>query len=406
MKALAPCQAVPDCGHLRYSSGISRAAPLPLYAVLPIYLTALNTFLIQGAHIGSRVVASLLALKLGANSFTIGLLISVYAVFPLMLGVYSGRLSDRYGARRPMLAGIVLLAAGLVLPAVWPVLPALFASAILIGTGFVFFNVSNQTLGGSLGTPEERTRNFATLSLGYASGHFAGPVVAGYTIEYLGFSAGYLALAAFTILPLALIALDRRLDVHVDRQKAQRQNTFELLKLTSLRRIVFASALITTGWDLFGFYVPIYGHSIGMSASMIGNLLGAFAIATFIVRVVLPRLTHRYGLEPVLAVAAFCAAGLFVPFPMVDYVPVLFMLAFGIGLALGVSQPLTLNLAYNHSPPGRAGEVTGLRLTINNLTHIGVPVAAGGLATALGVGPVFWTSAALLTAAGYLTRKA
>jgi MFS family permease len=119
----------------------------------------------------------------------------------------------------------------------------------------------------------------------------------------------------------------------------------------------------------------------------------------------LARLTGRFGIEPVLAAAAFAGAVLFVPFALVEYVPALFALAFGIGLALGVSQPLTLNLVYNHSPPGRSGEATGLRLTINNVTHVGVPIAAGSLAAVLGVAPVFWTSAALLTIAGYLTRK-
>jgi hypothetical protein len=84
----------------------------------------------------------------------------------------------------------------------------------------------------------------------------------------------------------------------------------------------------------------------------------------------------------------------------------LFLLSFGIGLALGCSQPLTLNLAYNHSPAGRAGEVTGLRLTINNIMHIGVPVTSGALAAALGVAPVFWISAALLATSGYLAHKA
>lgn len=372
----------------------------------PIHVTALSTFLVQGAHIGSRVVASLFALKLGASPFTVGLLIGVYAVFPLMLGVYSGRISDRYGARRPMLFGIVLLAMGLAFPVVWQSLPALFVSAVLIGTGFVFFNVSNQTLGGALGTPEERTRNFATLGLGYAGGHLAGPVAAGYAIEYLGYAYGYLILAVFTIAPVILIALDKRLDTHAGRPAGPRRNTFELLKAPALRRMVIVSGLITTGWDLFGFYVPIYGHSIGLGASTIGNILGAFAAATFIIRALVPRLTRRYGIEPVLAAATFAGALLFLPFPVVDYVPVLFALAFGIGLALGVSQPLTLNLAYNHSPPGRAGEVTGLRLTINNITHIAVPIAAGGLAAALGAAPVFWTSAALLAVSSYLTRKA
>ena len=371
----------------------------------PIYLITLNTLLIQGAHIGSRVVASLFALQLGASAFTIGLLIGVYAVFPLLLGVYSGRISDRYGARRPMLGGIALLALGLVLPALWPTLPVLFASAVCIGTGFVFFNVSNQTLAGALGTPEERTRNFATLGLGYSGGHLVGPVIAGYAIDLLGHSFGYAILGAFTLVPMTLIALSRRLDVNAATQTGKRRNTFELLKAPLLRRTIIVSGLITTGWDLFGFYVPIYGHSIGLSASTIGNILGAFAIATFIVRVALPRLTRRYGIEPVLAFAAVAAAVLFLPFPLVEYVPGLFLLSFGIGLALGCSQPLTLNLAYNHSPPGRSGEVTGLRLTINNIMHIGVPVAAGGLAAAVGVAPVFWTSAGLLVVSGYLTRK-
>ena len=99
-------------------------------------------------------------------------------------------------------------------------------------------------------------------------------------------------------------------------------------------------------------------------------------------------------------------AVLFVPFALVTNVPLLFLLSFGIGLALGCSQPLTLNLAYNHSPEGRAGEVTGLRLTINNITHIGVPVASGALAAAFGVAPVFWISAALLVTSGYLAHRA
>ena len=371
----------------------------------PIYLITLNTLLIQGAHIGSRVVASLLALSLGANAFTIGLLIGVYAVFPLLLGVYSGRISDRYGARRPMIFGIILLASGLVLPAVWSTLPALFASAILVGTGFVFFNVSNQTLAGALGTPQERTRNFATLGLGYAGGHLVGPVIAGYAIDFLGYGWGYVILGALTLAPIAIIAAERRLDANAAAKGTPRRNTLELLKAPLLRRAIIVSGLITTGWDLFGFYVPIYGHSIGLSASTIGNILGAFAIATFIVRVMLPRLTRRYGIEPVLAAATFSAAVMFLPFPFVEYVPLLFLLAFGIGLALGCSQPLTLNLAYNHSPEGRSGEVTGLRLTINNITHIGVPVAAGGLAAAIGVAPVFWTSAVLLAVSGWLTRR-
>ena len=372
----------------------------------PIHVVALTTLLVQGCHIGSRVVASLLAIKLGANPFEVGMLISVYSIFPLLLGVYSGRISDRFGARRPMLAGTLVVTTGLLIPFLMPTLPALYLSCILIGTGFVFFNVSNQTLGGSLGTPAERTHNFATLGLGYAAGHLLGPVLAGYSIEYLGHTSSYLIFAVLALVPVAIFIFGKRFDTHAAGVARRSGNTFALLRLPLLRRAVIVSGLITTGWDLYGFYVPIYGHSIGLSASTIGNILGAFAVATFVVRALLSRLTQRFGIENVLAAAAVIAALLFVPFALVEYVPLLFVLSFAIGLALGCSQPLTLNLAYNHSPEGRAGEVAGLRLTINNITHVGIPVASGALAAALGVAPVFWISAALLLTSAYLVRKA
>ena len=124
-----------------------------------IYLVTLLTLIAQGCHMGSRMVASLFAIELGANPLLIGVLISAYSAFPLLLAVYSGRLSDRFGARRPMIAGTAILACGLIIPYLWPKLPALYISALLIGIGFIFYNVSAQNLAGALGTPEARTRN-------------------------------------------------------------------------------------------------------------------------------------------------------------------------------------------------------------------------------------------------------
>ena len=355
---------------------------------------------------GSRVVASLLAISLGANPFEVGALISVYAIFPLLLGVYSGRISDRYGPRRPMLIGTIAIGAGLLLPFASPTLPTLYGSCVLIGTGFVFFNVSNQTLGGALGTPEERTHNFATLGLGYAAGHLAGPVSVGYAIDHLGHSYAYLILAITALVPATLFAFDKRFRIARGEVPQATGNPLAMLRLPLLRRAVIVSGLVTTGWDLYGFYVPIYGHSIGLSASTIGNILGVFALATFIVRAVVARFTARFGIEPVLRYAAWIGAVFFLPFALTQNVPLLFALSFGIGLALGCSQPLTLNLAYNYSPPGRAGEATGLRLTINNIMHIGVPVTSGALASLLGVVPVFWACAAMLVVSGWLARRA
>ncbi len=371
----------------------------------PITIVTLLTLAMQGGHMGSRVVASLLALHLGAGPLLIGMLIAAYSIFQLVFALIVGRISDRYGSRWPMLGGAMTFGTGLIIPAVWPTLPALFISAPLIGGGFVFFNVAVQSLAGTLGSAAERTHNFSTLSLGYSSGHMVGPVIAGIMIDRFGFGPAYIAFAVLALGPITTLALSRQLGARGARSEPPTSSAFGLLRLPSLRRMIIVSGLVTTGWDLYTFYVPIYGYSIGLSASTIGVILGAFAAASFIVRVALPKLTRRYSVETVLAVAMGIAALLFLPFAFIKYVPALMVLSFGIGLTLGVSQPLTLNLTYNRSPAGRAGEVTGLRLTINNITHIGVPLAAGSVGALLGVAPVFWTSAMILLVSGWMSHN-
>jgi len=371
-----------------------------------IILLSLITLVVQGCHMGSRMVASLFAIELGANPLLIGVLIAAYSLFPLLLGVYSGRISDRLGSRYPMLAGSAIFALGLLLPYLWPQLVMLYISAALVGIGFVFYNVSAQNLAGALGTPEQRTRNFSTLALGYAAGHMAGPLIAGFAIDFKGHTFAYLCFAVLAVLPIGILAWNRRLDGARHVAAPDRGSAFGLLQNPALRRAIITSGLVVTGMDLYSFYVPIYGHSIGLSASTIGTILGMFAAASVIVRIVLPALTRRYGVEAVLSAAMFAGAAFFLPFPLIQSVPALLALSFGIGLALGCGQPLTLNIAYNRSPPGRSGEVTGLRLTINNITHITVPLAAGALGVALGVAPVFWVNATLLATSGYLARKA
>jgi hypothetical protein len=53
------------------------------------------------------------------------------------------------------------------------------------------------------------------------------------------------------------------------------------------------TGLLGSAWDLFVFAMPIYGTAIGLSASTIGLILSAFALATFIVRMALPWISRR-----------------------------------------------------------------------------------------------------------------
>jgi MFS family permease len=397
----APQRKLPQCGLIK-QSGVRRGRAGEL-----MYLLAFVTMIVQACQMGSRVLATLLALDLGAGKWTIGLLIASYSVLPLLLALYAGRVSDRYGTRRPMVWGGVAIAFGLAVPATIQSIPALFVSAVLIGLGFVFFNVATQSLAGQYGPKSERTRNFATLSLGYSASNLLGPVSTGYLIEWFNHAVASAVLAVSILVPITMLLLARSLAAPgAASDSGHARSSFDLLANAELRKIIFASALIVTGWDLFSFYVPIHGYNIGLSPADIGKILGAFAIGGFLMRLVLGPLTARFRIRPVLLSAMVLGALFFLAFPFVQNYLLLLLFAALLGAALGCGQPLTLTMAFNRSPEGRGGEVTGLRLAINNVAHVLVPVGAGALGSVLGVAPVFALAAGFLLVGGWLSRKA
>ena len=86
------------------------------------------------------------------------------------------------------------------------------------------------------------------------------------------------------------------------------RNAFELLAIPDLRRTLIMSGVALTGIELFSFYLPIYGRSIGLAPSVIGMVLSCYAVAGFMVRWFMHRLAHRYTEIGVLTASLFLAA--------------------------------------------------------------------------------------------------
>jgi MFS family permease len=184
------------------------------------------------------------------------------------------------------------------------------------------------------------------------------------------------------------------------------RNALDLWRIGGLRNTFIASGIISSAWDLFQFYFPVYGHSIGLSASAIGAVLGVFALATFTVRVFLPALATRYTEAQILACGIFIAAAAFVLFPLFSNAYVLAAVAFLLGLGVGCGQPMSMSLIYALAPAGRAAECAGLRVTVNNFMHLLIPLVFGSLGTAFGYTLVFVSNSAMLAGGGLLMRRA
>ncbi len=370
-----------------------------------MYAVVLLSIAIHSCYLGSKVVVSLLALELGASQFTVGVLATFYAIVPLLLGVYSGRLADRRGMRLPMLIGAVCMVVAMLTGYMMRELTGLFLVSILVGTSFVFFNVSVQNVAGGIGRPEHRARNFSVLAIGYSVSAFIGPMFAGFSIDHNGHSMTFLYFVLFAIVPVVVLTARPRL-VHVAVEPhTEERRTLDLLRNAPLRNLIITSGLCVASSELFAFYVPVFAYSIGLSASTIGLILGAYAVAVFLTRFLLPAMLRRWRADQIMANLMLIAALAFALFPLMHSIYPLIGMALVIGFGVGCAQPLLMALSYEKSPAGRTGEVTGLRLTANNVARVTIPLISGALGALLGAAPVFWLNALNLAGISWLSRR-
>jgi MFS family permease len=373
-------------------------------AVVPIAIALALTFIAFTALNAARVVLTLYALTLGAPASSVGVLGGMLYIFPLLLSWPIGALADRIGSRRLLLIGAVTATAALVLPYFVREIGALYAAAALSGLSIAFYHVTLQNLVGTLSPPERRARNFSNFSLVGATTNFVGPLMAGLSIDHLGHANAALVIVAFSASGLILIPLAwRRLPRPKPRAPQPAAAVENLPGDPGVWRMLVASAMVQLGTDLFQFYVPIYGHEIGLSASVIGTVLASFAAAAFVVRIFLPRLVKQAQPERVLMYSFYAGAVGFLIVPFVHHAALLCVAAFMFGLGMGCGTPLTVMLMFNRSSEGRSGRTLGIRLTTTNAVRVLGPMVFGAIATAFGIASVFWINAAIMAATGFLS---
>ena len=370
-----------------------------------MYVVVLLSIAIHSCYLGSKVVVSLLALELGASQFTVGVLAAFYAIFPLLLGVYSGRLADRRGMRLPMLIGAICMVVAMLTGFMMRELTGLFLVSILVGASFVFFNVSVQNVAGGIGRPEHRARNFSVLAIGYSVSAFIGPMFAGFSIDHNGHAMTFLYFVLFAIVPVVVLTARPRLVHVVVAPHTEERRTLDLLRNAPLRNLIITSGLCVASAELFAFYVPVFAYSIGLSASTIGLILGGYAVAVFVTRFLLPAMLRRWRADRIMSNLMLIAALAFAVFPLMRSIYPLIGMALVIGFGVGCAQPLLMALSYEKSPPGRTGEVTGLRLTANNVARVTIPLISGALGALLGAAPVFWLNALNLAGISWPSRR-
>ena len=359
------------------------------------------------AFTGGRVSISLYAIRQHASTLTVGLLVSLLSIVPMALSVHLGRWTDRIGANRPTLIGLVAVVAGTLMPALQESIAMLCAASVVMGTGFMLIHIAINNATGHESTPENRTQAFTVLAVGFSISSILGPVIAGFTIDHAGFTAVFLVLALFPAAALLYLLLTASsAPAHVAHlQPPEGTHVMDLLRNAPLRADFIVSGLMSMSWDMYTFMVPVQGARIGLSASSIGTIMGTFGVATFVVRLCTPWISRRFDQWQTLTAALVTTVVVYALFPLFTALPVLLALAFVLGLGLGSAQPMVLSLIHHTAPTGRVGEAIGVRTSFMNLSQVFMPILFGSLGAAFGMVPAFWTLALVLSGGSFYAGK-
>ncbi|MCA1855590.1 MFS transporter [Massilia oculi] len=354
------------------------------------------------AFAGGRVALALSALRLGGSPFEVGMVVSLLALVPMFLAVQAGRWTDRRGVAGPLLLALALLEAGLLLAAL-PALAALGVAAILMGCGFMLVHVALNNAVGSWDAPA-RSHGFSMLALGTSVSSVAGPLLAGVLVDLAGHARAFLLLAILPCLALPMLRgghlppAPSPAPAATSTALAARPRMADLLRHAPLRAVFVTSALLSMGWDLFSFMLPMHGEGIGLTATMTGTVMAAFGAGTFVVRLFIGRLARRYTEWQVLGAVLALSAAVYFLMPLARTLPPLLALAFVLGLGLGCALPMTMSAIARNAPPGRGGEAIGIRTMLANASQTVLPASCGALGAAWGTQAVFWLVAGLLGA--------
>ncbi|MDI1275141.1 MFS transporter [Polaromonas sp.] len=367
---------------------------------------------------GTRMAAPLLALREGYSPAAVGVLLALFALTQVFLALPAGRFADRNGLRRPMGYSVVAAVLGAGVAVVFPVFPVLCLSALLTGGATGAAVISLQRHVGRAATGGLQLRQvFSWLSIGPAISNFVGPFSAGLLIDHAGAMpnsiSGYrAAFFLMAVLPLAswfLVRKTRELPPVIAAHGTRRGSAWDLLRDTTFRRLMLVNWFLSSCWDVHTFVVPVLGFERGISASVIGSILGAFAVAAAAIRMVMPLVAAHLREWRVLATAMLVTAVLFAVYPFMRTALGMGLCSVLLGFALGTVQPMIMSMLHQITPEARHGEALGLRLMAINASSVVMPMLFGTLGAVIGIAGVFWATGAVVGAgsrAAWLLRPA
>jgi MFS family permease len=354
---------------------------------------------LHAAMTGMRLATPLLALQQGYSAMAVGVLLALFSLTQVFMAIPAGRFTDRHGLRKPIQMSVVIAMVGALSAVFFPVFPVLCFAALTTGAAAGFTVIALQRHVGRMSKDVNQLKEtFSWLAIGPSVSNFIGPFFAGLLIDYAGavpadaggFRAAFIMLAIMPLVAWYCIRMVKEQPMEPAHPEQANSSVWDLLKDPLMRRLLLVNWLLSSCWDVHTFVVPVLGHERGFSASVVGTILGSFAVASALIRVILPWIARRLQEYRLLTGAMIFAAIIFGIYPFFELPFAMGVCSVCLGLVLGVVQPMIMSTLHQITPAHRQGEALGLRIMAVNASSVVMPLIFGAAGAVAGVSAVFW----------------
>lgn len=383
--------------------------PRRMLIKIPLALMLAAAFLIQFTVPLTRVATTYKALALGLDPNLAGVLAAAFAILPLFLVVWFGRLTDRHGVKPATITGAaIILLAVLILWLAPPSLSTLLTGIAILGIGQTLHYSGLQMVVPLVSTRSHRDAILGNYLLATSLGDALAPLVIGTTgSDNPGAIAGHLygvgACSGTALLAVALVLCLRL--------KRYSLGGRDLPPITSIIRtpgmlaILIAGSLCATAQDLMITYIPVLGLERGILAATVGIMLTTISLSSVLSRASYGFLSRRLGRNR-LAIGATILAALGLATLALPLPETLAFLSLPlIGFGLGSAGTATLAILLFVAPRGARGTAMSMRQMGNRLGLFAVPFGIGLVALAGGVTGTFLVLAAIVLGSSALSRQ-
>jgi MFS transporter, DHA1 family, multidrug resistance protein len=357
--------------------------------ILPIiYLIGFFEFCSQSVLIP---VIPLYSSGLSASISEIGVIVALLSYGTALFMIPFGLLSDRVGRRTLLVIGLIISAICPFLYSFTTSLTQLSLLRALHGIGLAAQIPVTIAAVLDLSPANQRGKTLGWYTTATQTGLMAGPVVGGYLLNSLSFSAVFIASSIFSVVGLIIVLLRSR---EIPQRKVDTIGgslTLNWLKQKALYGAILTPFAISLGLGTVNAYMPIYCKGFDISVIGAGLIITLAYASSAMLRVFAGSVSDKIGRKPMILTGLALSAIMIGLIANFNTLISLSIVAFCFGIGMGIVQPSSMALTADLASDKSRGLAIGMFTSLYQFGSAVGPTVMGAVAASSNLQLMFVT---------------